>query len=109
MYLIIYFVFQKFHIPIITSTSGVEYATDSSFCTYFILADFESNEFEELQKLGVKQVLGKPALLDMANGDTPVLVHHNRPVYCHVMRHCFCVFTGFRKKQDLVSKSRLHL
>ena len=96
------FCFQKLELPVVTSEKGLEYVGDSNFCTYFILANFKGSEFEELHSAGGK-ILGRPALLSMAATEPPKLVHHNRPVYCHLMRANIMVFTGFRKKYEVVS------
>ncbi|KAK7066443.1 Protein T2, partial [Halocaridina rubra] len=90
---------EKFGVPVVGSETGREYLTDgSSFCTYFVLADFECKEFEELYETGVR-LLGKPALLELAaNG---ILVYNQRPVFCHVMKNVVLVFTGFRKKTEV--------
>lgn len=45
---------QKFNVPVVTSETGEEYVSDSTFCTYFVLSDFESSVFEELDKAGVR-------------------------------------------------------
>ncbi|XP_047735448.1 protein ECT2 [Hyalella azteca] len=100
---------QKFHLPVVTSENGLEYAADQSHCTYFVVADFESPEYAALHEV-TSRILGKPALLDMAitqDGVTPSLVLHTRPVYCHVMRSCIVVFTGFKRKNDVARLLRL--
>lgn len=89
---------KKFNVPIVTSETGLEYVSDLSYCTYFILADFESDEFEELNKAGAR-LLGKPALLKYS--ETGVLMYTRRPVFCHVMKDIIIVFTGFRKKTEV--------
>ena len=50
-------------------------------------------------------VAGKPALLSMAGSSPPRLVHHSRPVFCHLMHNNIIVFTGFRKKKVIVSNN----
>lgn len=49
-----FILFQKFGVPVVTSETGQEYVSDSAFCTYFILSDFENPVFEELDKAGVR-------------------------------------------------------
>ncbi len=41
---------QQFSVPVLKSQTGVEYAGDTSFRTYFILKKFEGNEYELLHK-----------------------------------------------------------
>ncbi|XP_042873803.1 protein ECT2-like isoform X6 [Penaeus japonicus] len=89
---------KKFNVPVVTSETGEEYASDVNYCTYFIVADFESKEFEELHKLGAR-LLGKPALLELAKDG--ILIYNQRPVFCHVMIGVVLVFTGFRKKAEV--------
>ncbi|XP_064092134.1 protein ECT2-like [Macrobrachium nipponense] len=90
---------KKFGVPLVFSESGREYIADgSSYCTYFILADFESKEFEELHEANVR-ILGKPALIELAADG--LLSYNQRPVFCHVMKNVVLVFTGFRKKAEV--------
>lgn len=56
---------QKFGVPIVHSIDGLDMVEDISFSTFFILADFECEEFDELHKQGVR-LLGKPALLEQS-------------------------------------------
>lgn len=89
---------KKFNVPVVTSETGLEYVSDVSYCTYFILADFESQEFEELNKTGAR-LLGKPALLEYS--ESGILTYTRRPVFCQVMKDVILVFTGFRKKAEV--------
>ncbi|XP_063843442.1 protein ECT2-like isoform X4 [Scylla paramamosain] len=89
---------KKFNVPVVTSETGEEYVSDSAFCTYFVLSDFESPVFEELDKAGVR-LLGKPALIELSGNG--VLTYTRRPVFCHVMKDAILVFTGFRKKNEV--------
>lgn len=47
------------------------------------------------------RLLGKPALIEQAASG--VLTYTRRPVFCHVMKDAVLVFTGFRKKSEVVS------
>ncbi|CAL4094312.1 unnamed protein product [Meganyctiphanes norvegica] len=89
---------QKFGVPIVLSMDGMDMVEDISFSTFFILADFECEEFDELHKRGVR-LLGKPALLEQS--EDGVLTYSQRPVFCHVMKNIVLVFTGFRKKAEV--------
>ncbi|XP_042228864.1 protein ECT2-like isoform X2 [Homarus americanus] len=91
---------KKFNVPVVTSETGLEFVSDLTYCTYFILADFENEEFEELNKAGVR-LLGKPALIKYSESGIPVLTYTRRPVFCHVMKDLNLVFTGFRKKTEV--------
>uniref|UniRef100_A0A6A7G201 Protein ECT2-like n=3 Tax=Hirondellea gigas TaxID=1518452 RepID=A0A6A7G201_9CRUS len=107
---------QKFKLSVVTSVDGLDYVYDATYWTYFVLADFDSAEYEELHK-HTSRLIGKPALLDMAVGGEsnkgtavvgvaavvaqPQLVLHTRAVYCHVMKSCVMVFTGFRKRNEV--------
>ncbi|KAL7645017.1 UNVERIFIED_CONTAM: hypothetical protein RMT77_003387 [Armadillidium vulgare] len=89
---------KKFGFPIVTSKDGLEYAEDKEFVTYFIVSDFDTEEFERLQKLEVR-IFGKPAFVEMSLEG--VLSYRNKPVYCLTMRNCVVVFTGFRKRSEI--------
>ena len=88
----------------ITSHDGLEYVSDRSYSTVFVVREFECVEYDALHSAGAL-LLGQPALLSMAATEPPRLVHHSRPVYCHLMRTNVIVFTGFRRKQEVVSAS----
>ncbi|RXG60096.1 Protein ECT2 [Armadillidium vulgare] len=81
-----------------SSKDGLEYAEDKEFVTYFIVSDFDTEEFERLQKLEVR-IFGKPAFVEMSLEG--VLSYRNKPVYCLTMRNCVVVFTGFRKRSEI--------
>lgn len=49
----------------------------------------------------IHRLLGKPALLELAKDG--ILIYNQRPVFCHVMIGVVLVFTGFRKKAEVVS------
>ncbi|KAK4293207.1 hypothetical protein Pmani_034076 [Petrolisthes manimaculis] len=89
---------KKFGVPVVASETGLEYTSDTGFCTYFVLADFESPEFVELNHAGVR-LLGKPALLEYSQ--CGILTYNRRPVFCQVMKNAVLVFTGFRKKSEV--------
>ncbi|XP_047485177.1 protein ECT2-like isoform X4 [Penaeus chinensis] len=89
---------KKFNVPVVTSETGEEYASDVNYCTHFVVTDFESKEFEELHKLGAR-LFGKPALLELSKDG--ILIYNQRPVFCHVMIGVVLVFTGFRKKAEV--------
>lgn len=48
-----------------------------------------------------RRLLGKPALIELSKDG--VLMYNQRPVFCHVMIGVVLVFTGFRKKAEVVS------
>lgn len=47
------------------------------------------------------RLLGKPALIEQSASG--LLTYTRRPVFCHVMKDAVLVFTGFRKKSEVVS------
>ncbi|XP_076645871.1 protein ECT2-like isoform X5 [Halictus rubicundus] len=90
---------QQFSVPVLTSETGLEYVEDTTYCTYFILKQFEGVEYDALHK-SAHRILGPTALLQLAERkDT--LPSINRPMYTQAMVGTVVVFTGFRKKDEL--------
>ncbi|XP_076289625.1 protein ECT2-like isoform X5 [Lasioglossum baleicum] len=90
---------QQFSVPVLTSETGLEYVEDTTYCTYFILKEFEGLEYDALHKTA-HRILGPTALLQLAERkDT--LPSINRPMYTQAMVGTVVVFTGFRKKDEL--------
>jgi len=85
-------------VPVVTSETGLEFVGDEAHTTVFVLHAFGTPQYDALHAKKAK-ILGAPALLSMARSDPPALVHHSRPVYCHLMRSHVCVFTGFKRKE----------
>ncbi|XP_076379103.1 epithelial cell transforming 2 pebble isoform X7 [Megalopta genalis] len=90
---------QQFSVPVLKSETGLEYVEDTTYCTYFILKQFEGPEYDALHK-SAHRILGPTALLQLAERkDT--LPSINRPMYTQAMVGMVVVFTGFRKKDEL--------
>ncbi|XP_055621069.1 protein ECT2 isoform X2 [Toxorhynchites rutilus septentrionalis] len=90
---------QSFKVPIVTSETGAEYVSDTSYVTYFILNDFEGPVYDTIYR-SKHRILGPPALqqaVRIGNG----LLQSNRPIYNYCMRGVITCFTGIRKKNEL--------
>ena len=96
---------SHFGVPVLKSLSGVEFLQDTSVRTVYILASFESPEFEKLSE-AKKPILGPPAVKDLASNDLPLLVKKS-PVYCLALYESIIVFSGFKKKVDLQRMMKL--
>uniref|UniRef100_A0A0C9QGU7 ECT2_0 protein n=1 Tax=Fopius arisanus TaxID=64838 RepID=A0A0C9QGU7_9HYME len=90
---------QQFGVPVLKSVTGIEYVEDTTYCTYFILREFEGPEYETLHK-SAHRILGPTALLQLADKKES-LPSINRPMYTRAMLGTVVVFTGFRKKDEL--------
>lgn len=92
---------QSFRIPIITSETGIEFVHDTTCTTVFILDDFDNPNFKQLSK-SPHRILGSIALQQIAEKKEK-LPNNTRPLYNMSMAGVVVCFTGFRKKEDLVS------
>ncbi|CAL7948622.1 unnamed protein product [Xylocopa violacea] len=90
---------QQFSVPVLKSETGLEYVADTTYCTYFILQQFEGPEYDALHKTA-HRILGPTALLQLAERKDS-LPSINRPMYTQAMVGTVVVFTGFRKKDEL--------
>ncbi|XP_031779263.1 protein ECT2 isoform X7 [Nasonia vitripennis] len=90
---------QQFNVPVLKSETGVEYIEDTTYCTYFILKQFEGVEYDNLRK-SAHRILGPTALLQLAEKKES-LPSINRPMYTQSMLGTVVAFTGFRKKEEL--------
>nr|XP_031831164.1 protein ECT2 isoform X7 [Nomia melanderi] len=90
---------QQFSVPVLKSENGLEYVEDTTYCTYFILKQFEGPEYDALHK-SAHRILGPTALLQLAERKDS-LPSINRPMYTQAMVGTVVVFTGFRKKDEL--------
>lgn len=41
---------QQFSVPVLKSETGLEHIEDTTYCTYFILKEFEGPEYDALHK-----------------------------------------------------------
>lgn len=92
---------QSFGIPILTSDTGLEYIGDTSCTTVFILDSFDGPNFKQLYK-SPHRILGTTALQQIAE-KRDKLPNNTRPLFNMAMSGIVVCFTGFRKKEDLVS------
>lgn len=90
---------QQFSVPVLKSETGLEHVEDTTYCTYFILKEFEGPEYDALHK-SAHRILGPTALLQLAEKKDS-LPSINRPMYTQAMVGTVVVFTGFRKKDEL--------
>ncbi|KZC06654.1 Protein ECT2, partial [Dufourea novaeangliae] len=90
---------QQFSVPVLKSETGLEYIEDTTYCTYFILKQFEGPEYDVLHK-SAHRILGPTALLQLAERKDS-LPSISRPMYTQAMVGTVVVFTGFRKKEEL--------
>lgn len=113
---------RSFGVPVITSETGEEFLTDTSWLTYFIMNDFEGPLFEAIQATGHRwvswhwvlieftqligvdlfRILGPPALQHHMTAKEG-LIHKKRPIYNYSMKGVITCFTGIRNKGELVS------
>ncbi|XP_014215681.1 protein ECT2 isoform X3 [Copidosoma floridanum] len=91
---------QQFGVPVVKSETGVEYIEDTTYCTYFILKNFEGQEYDLLHKTA-HRILGPTALLQLAKEEKPTLPKIHRPMYTQAMLGTIIVFTGFTMKEEL--------
>lgn len=91
---------HSFGIPILTSDTGLEYVSDTTCTTVFILNTFDGPNFKQLHK-SPHRILGSTALQDIAEKKEK-LPNNTRPLYNMAMSGVVVCFTGFRKKEDLV-------
>ena len=96
---------SHFGVPVLQSRSGLEFLQDNSVRTVYIVASFESPEFEKLSE-AKKPILGPPAVKDLVSNDLPLLVKKS-PVYCLALYESIIVFSGFKRKVDLQRMMKL--
>lgn len=91
---------QLFGVSIVTSETGIEYATDTNCSTIFIIEDFDGDIYDTLYKFK-HPVLGPPAIQQLANKNDK-LPNNIRPLYTLAMVGVVVCFTGFRDRDNLV-------
>ena len=89
----------NFGYPVITSSTGEEVIQDTEHGTVFVVSDFSGPIFNRLHE-AKKQILGPPAVKDLALNNLPLL-QKRFPVYCLALHGCVIVFSGIRRKSDL--------
>lgn len=91
---------QSFRIPILTSDTGLEYVSDTTCTTVFILDSFDGPNFKQLHR-SPHRILGSIALQQISEKNDK-LPNNTRPLFNTAMSGVVVCFTGFRKKEDLV-------
>ncbi|XP_017843904.2 protein ECT2 isoform X2 [Drosophila busckii] len=90
---------ESYGMPVIISETGLELLGDAMWRTYYVLQDFESDNFEAIHKQK-ECILGPPALKYAAEMKQ-TLGQNTRPIYNYAMRGVVTCFTGIRKKDEL--------
>ncbi|XP_040040801.2 protein ECT2 isoform X3 [Gasterosteus aculeatus] len=87
--------------PCILTDSVQEFADgeNTDFETVFVLADFDSPNYNYLYKRD-NRIVGPPVLLHCAAKEEP-LQFSCRPLYCTTMLNLSLCFTGFRNKEEM--------
>uniref|UniRef100_A0A8C0JV18 Epithelial cell transforming 2 n=1 Tax=Canis lupus dingo TaxID=286419 RepID=A0A8C0JV18_CANLU len=94
---------KEIKVPFVKMESLEEFeGLDSpEFENVFIVTDFQDSVFNELHKMD-HRIVGPPVILNCAQKGEP-LPFSCRPLYCTSMMNLVLCFTGFRKKEELVS------
>lgn len=90
---------EQFNVPVVTSVSGAEFIGDTEWITYFVMQEFEGNEYERIRKTQ-HRIYGPPALQQMARKEKE-LKYLKKPTYNFAMEGIITCFTGIRKKDEL--------
>ncbi|XP_040040802.2 protein ECT2 isoform X4 [Gasterosteus aculeatus] len=92
---------QDINTPCILTDSVQEFADgeNTDFETVFVLADFDSPNYNYLYKRD-NRIVGPPVLLHCAAKEEP-LQFSCRPLYCTTMLNLSLCFTGFRNKEEM--------
>uniref|UniRef100_G3NBJ3 Epithelial cell transforming 2 n=1 Tax=Gasterosteus aculeatus aculeatus TaxID=481459 RepID=G3NBJ3_GASAC len=95
---------QDINTPCILTDSVQEFADgeNTDFETVFVLADFDSPNYNYLYKRD-NRIVGPPVLLHCAAKEEP-LQFSCRPLYCTTMLNLSLCFPGFRNKEEMGSK-----
>nr|XP_040040802.1 protein ECT2 isoform X6 [Gasterosteus aculeatus aculeatus] len=92
---------QDINTPCILTDSVQEFADgeNTDFETVFVLADFDSPNYNYLYKRD-NRIVGPPVLLHCAAKEEP-LQFSCRPLYCTTMLNLSLCFPGFRNKEEM--------
>lgn len=90
---------KRLNVPIVTSETGAEIATDTTWTTFFVMRNFEGPMFDAIRKTK-HRIYGPPALQQVSTSKDS-LVYVNRPIYNFAMKGVITCFTGIRKKDEL--------
>ncbi|XP_033618414.1 protein ECT2 isoform X4 [Fukomys damarensis] len=94
---------KEIKVPCIKMDSMEEFESLDSpeFENVFIVTDFQDSVFNDLHKSDCR-IIGPPVVLGCAQKGEP-LPFSCRPLYCTSMMNLVLCFTGFRKKEELVT------
>ncbi|XP_033618413.1 protein ECT2 isoform X2 [Fukomys damarensis] len=94
---------MEIKVPCIKMDSMEEFESLDSpeFENVFIVTDFQDSVFNDLHKSDCR-IIGPPVVLGCAQKGEP-LPFSCRPLYCTSMMNLVLCFTGFRKKEELVT------
>lgn len=91
---------HSFNVPVITSETGLEFVNDTKWTTYYVMRDFDGENFNVISKSKIHRIYGPTALQQIAQSGKG-LVKVNRPLYNFSMKGVITCFTGIRKKDEL--------
>lgn len=95
---------QSFGVPVVLSEDGLEYINPQQD-TVFVLYEFTDPLFEVLYRKDCR-ILGYSALLDIVSKKYP-MPELDRPLFSTSMENVVSCFTGFRNREEVVSRSKL--
>lgn len=89
---------NSFNVPIVTSSSGVEFCNDTEWITYFVLSDFCGENFATIRESG-QPIYGPVAIQQLAQSGNG-LVYAKKPRYNFAMQGVITCFSGFHALKD---------
>lgn len=98
---------DSFNVPIVTSETGVEFCEDNEWITYFVLNDFNGENFPAIRE-SEQPIYGHIALQQLAKSGNG-LVYVKKPRYNLAMKGvvtCFSGFHAFKDKQKAKNELR---
>uniref|UniRef100_A0A3B4BD08 Uncharacterized protein n=1 Tax=Periophthalmus magnuspinnatus TaxID=409849 RepID=A0A3B4BD08_9GOBI len=100
---------QDINAPCIMTDSVQEFGDgeNADFETVFVLSHFDSPDYTYLYKQD-NRIVGPPVVMHCAAKDEP-LPFSCRPLYSTTMLNLSLCFTGFRNKEEMVSKNLVNL
>lgn len=90
---------STFDVPVVTSETGIEFAKQSDWITYFVMNEFEGEPYYLISK-SKQPIYGPTALKQLAQSGNG-LVCMKRPRYNFAMKGLVTSFSGIRKKDEL--------
>ena len=89
---------NSFNVPIVTSSSGVEFCNDTEWITYFVLSDFGGENFATIRE-SEQPIYGPVAIQQLAQSGNG-LVYAKKPRYNFAMKGVITCFSGFHAFKD---------